>query len=346
MSTTTRRLRRAALAAGAVALARAVVRRRRLVDPVPAELRSPALWLPLPLSSDRAIRTVRSLQDRMPDLPVAPGVQVETHVTDRRDGGQIRLLVHEPDARSQPSGALLWIHGGGMVFGVPEQSNEVCSRLAAELGIVVAAVDYRLAPEDPFPAGLDDCMDALAWLHDGAEGMGIDPTRIAVGGDSAGGGLTAAVCQRALDEGGPAIAFQALVYPMLDDRTALRTDHEGRGNLVWTPKSNAYAWTAYLGHIPGVDDPRPYAAPGRRDDLSGLPPAWIGVGGLDLFHDEDVDYARRLDAAGVPVELVVVPGMYHAADGLAARAPAMVEFHSSLAAALGTALAGDEAAVG
>ncbi|MBV9953195.1 MAG: alpha/beta hydrolase [Acidimicrobiia bacterium] len=304
------------------------------MEPVAADLRSPALWLPVNLGSDRGLKVARALQGRAPHPPPVTGARVDTRTMPRRDGQQLRVLVHEPDARTRPSGALLWIHGGGMIMGVPEQSNEVCSRLARDLGIVVAAVDYRLAPEDPFPAPLDDCMDALRWLHEQAGALDVDPARVAVGGDSAGGGLAAAVAQRALDEGGPALAFQALVYPMLDDRTVLRTDHQGRGDFLWTPKANAFGWTAYLGHPPRAADAPTYAAPARRTDLGGLPPAWIGVGDLDLFYEEDLDYARRLEAAGVPCQLEVVAGMYHGADHIAAEAAATAAFRASLTAAL------------
>ena len=139
------------------------------------------------------------------------------------------MLVYDAPEREQPGGALLWIHGGGLVLGGPEQGHDVCTRLAEEAGVFVASVEYRLAPEHPFPAGLDDCLAALRWLHGQAAVLGIDPSRIAVGGDSAGGGLAAAVCQRALDDGGPAVAFQLLEYPMLDDRTVLRTDLDPDG---------------------------------------------------------------------------------------------------------------------
>ncbi len=290
------------------------------------------------MTSDRKLGFVRRLTDLMPEATAADGMRVDARAATRRDGGSIRILVHEPDARTRPSGALLWIHGGGLVMGRPEQSADFCERTARDLGILVANVDYRLAPDDPFPAGLDDCMDALAWLHDHADDLGIDPAAIAVGGDSAGGGLAAAVAQRAHDEGTHRVAFQALVYPMLDDRTVAQPDHAGRGRFVWTPESNAFGWTAYLGRRPGSDDVPAYAAPARRADLSGLPPAWVGVGDLDLFHDEDVDYARRLEAAGVPCDLHVVPGWYHGADALAAKAPSSVEFHRRLAAALRSAL--------
>jgi acetyl esterase/lipase len=232
----------------------------------------------------------------------------------------------------------LWIHGGGLIMGTPEQDDHWLSWLADELGILVVSVDYRLAPEHPYPAGLDDCMDALRWLHDAADELGVDPDRIAVGGASAGGGLAAAVALRARDEGGPPLRLQLLNYPMLDDRTVLRDDHGGTGAFVWTPASNRFAWTAYLGGLPRHDDDRTHAAPARATDLSDLPPAWIGVGDLDLFHAEDLDYARRLDEHGTSCELVVESGMYHGADALAVSAPRMQAYRESMLDALRLAL--------
>ena len=189
-------------------------------------------------------------------------------------------FLYEPIGRTHPTGALLWIHGGGMILGHPEGDHDLCSRIARDLGILVVSVRYRLAPEHPFPAGFDDCFAALRWLHDNATDLGVENSRIAVGGSSAGGGLAAAVAQKAHDEGVP-LRFQLLLYPMLDDRTVLLRDTEGRGRITWTPRSNAYAWTCYLGHPPGAVEPPPYAAPARREDLTGLAPAWIGVGNLD-----------------------------------------------------------------
>ena len=156
-----------------------------------------------------------------------------------------------------------------------------------------------------------------------------------MGGDNAGGGLTAALCQLARDRGGPGICFQLLNYPMLDDRTVLRTDHDGRGVFVWTPDSNRFGWSAYLGHEPSHDDAPPHAAPAWTTDLTGLPPAWIGVGDLDLFLDEDVDYAARLEAAGVPCELHLEPGMYHGADAVRAQAATSRRFRDQMTAAPG-----------
>jgi acetyl esterase/lipase len=174
-------------------------------------------------------------------------------------------------------------------------------------------------------------------MRENAGELGIDPDRIAVCGASAGGGLAAAVAQRSLDEG-IRLCAQVLLYPRIDDRTALSEDHDGRGRLAWSPSSNRYAWRAYLGREPRVSDAPQYAAPARRDDLTGLAPAWIGVGDLDLFYDEDVTYAERLTASGVPCQLFTVPGMYHAADGVAPNAPSMRRFRESLVAYLRTHL--------
>lgn len=287
-------------------VATALVRRGRAIAPVAPELRHPGLWLPIDIDNPLVLRLVRG---RFPASDPVAGVAVSR----REVPGGRDAFVYEPTGRARPSGALLWFHGGGTIFGGPEGDHELCSRFARDLGVLVVSARYRLAPEHPFPAGFDDCFAALRWLCDHAAELGVDPTRVAVGGGSAGGGLAAAVAQKAHDQRLPP-AFQLLLYPMLDDRTTLRPDHRGRGRLIWTPRSNAYAWTSYLGHRPRADEPRPYAAPARRDDLTGLAPAWIGVGDLDLFHEEDLDYARRLREAGVPVEVRVEPGMYHGAE--------------------------------
>jgi acetyl esterase/lipase len=313
------------------AAAAAVLRCHRTLAAVAPDLRTPDLWLPLSVDNRFSLAIGRRLYRRTTE-PVA-GVTVSQHeIPGGRDA-----FVYEPAGRQRPSGALLWIHAGGTILGRPEGDHALCSRIARDLGIAVVSARYRLAPEHPFPAGLDDCFATLRWVHEQAA-LGVDGARVAVGGASAGGGLAAAVAQRAHDEGVP-VAFQALVYPMLDDRTVLRRDHRGRGRILWTPRSNAYAWACYLGHPPRPDEPRPYAAPARREDLSGLPPAWIGVGELDLFHDEDVDYARRLAKAGVPVDLLVEPGMYHAAEvELHASVPSMRAFRQAMVDALAGAL--------
>ncbi|GGQ50008.1 alpha/beta hydrolase [Couchioplanes azureus] len=323
-----------ALAAAAVLAAVAV--RRRAVAAVPPGLRHPVLYLPLSVTNAATLAAGRRL--RFPGGRVRPGVRVERRTVPAGPGSPpVGVVVYRGAAAARATGALLWIHGGGTVLGTPAIGHAWCSRVAAELGVPVVSVDYRLAPEHPYPAALDDCHHALRWLHEQAAALGVDPARIAVGGDSAGGGLAAALAQRARDTG-PAVALQLLVYPMLDDRTVLR-ERPDRPVFTWTPASNRYGWTAYLGHPPREDDDRPYVAAARRADLTGLAPAWIGVGDLDLFHREDVDYAHRLRAAGVPCELVVVPGMYHGADALLdRREPTMTAFRTAMLKTLRSAL--------
>ena len=309
-----------------------LARQRRAMANVAAELRGPQLLVPLPpLRSGRTLQVMRRVITR--PSAIAEGVEMRT-LTARANGSERRVLVYERPDRVRPSGALLWIHGGGYVMGTPEVENEVCSRIALDLGVLVVNVSYRLAPEHPFPAGLDDCYTALAWLHEQADELGIDPDRVAIGGASAGGGMAASLAQMAHDRGGPAVSFQVLVYPMLDDRTVQRPVDA----LVWNNRSNAFAWDAYLGHPAGQPDERPWAVPARRADLAGLPPAWIGVGDIDLFHDEDVEYARRLQEAGVRCELHVEPGMYHGADAIAGKVDSMRAFRTRMVAVLGEAL--------
>jgi len=306
-----------------VAAARRYWSMRDALAAVPADLRSPVLPF---LTMDVTARNVWFV--RLPfrfGTPAGPGVSVRRHFIDG-------LRVHVTTPATAPTAGrrpgVLYLHGGGMISGSPQMEALNSGRLARDLDAVVVAPDYRLSPEHPFPAGLDDCMSALAWMRDEADTLVIDPDRIAVIGSSAGGGLSAAVAQRAHDEG-IALRAQVLVYPMIDDRTALRTDHGGRGRFLWTAASNRYAWTAYLGREPRMSDAPEYAAPARRTNVAGLAPAWIGVGGLDLFHDEAVAYAGTLTAGGVPCELVTVPGMYHGADGIAWKDPAILAFRRS-----------------
>jgi acetyl esterase/lipase len=309
----------AAVAGGA--FVRRYLAAREGLAAIDTDLRSPLLMLTGPMTRPR-LRLSRPFSRIR--AATGPGVAV----TKRRTGGPspVTVLVTTP-TRSCPGNrpGLLWIHGGGMILGSPQLEAGASGRMSDELDAVVVSPDYRLAPEHPFPAPLDDCMAALNWMRENAGELGIDPGRIAVIGSSAGGGLSAAVAQRAHDED-IALRAQILVYPMIDDRTTLRDDHCGRGRFMWTPQSNRFGWTAYLGRPPRLSDAPDYAAPARRTDLSGLPPAWIGVGALDLFHDESVAYAEALRSCGVPCELVVVPGMYHGADTLAPNALSMKGF--------------------
>jgi acetyl esterase/lipase len=259
-------------------------------------------------------------------------------VTQRRVGEPaVRVMITAPTEGRPRRPGVLWIHGGGYVLGSPELEASGIGRLARDLDVIAVSPDYRLAPEHPFPAALDDCMATLGWMRANADELGIDPDRIAVMGASAGGGLSAAVAQRSHDEGIP-LRAQVLVYPMLDDRTTLRHDHAGRGRFMWTPESNRFGWTSYLGRQPQISDAPQYSAPARRDDLTGLPPAWVGVGERDLFYAEDVDYAQKLKASGVPCTLVTVPGMYHGADAFASKSLSMKDFHAGMQAHLRTYL--------
>ncbi|WP_433016313.1 alpha/beta hydrolase [Kribbella sp. CA-294648] len=232
--------------------------------------------------------------------------------------------------------ALLWIHGGGMVLGAAAQDSRFCRRIAEQLDIVVVSVEYRLAPEHPFPTPLEDCYTALRWL---AKQPGIDPALIAIGGASAGAGLAAALALLAKERGEIQPVLQLLSYPMLDDRTTTRSDIDGRRQRLWSQHSNRFGWRAYLGSVPN-GSVSPLAAPARYDDLSGLPPAWIGVGTNDLFHDEDIAYARRLQEAGVACALHVVPGAYHAFDSVEAKTAVAQTFFHAQTTALDEALNG------
>ncbi|MCV7187576.1 alpha/beta hydrolase [Mycolicibacterium thermoresistibile] len=222
--------------------------------------------------------------------------------------------------------AMLWIHGGGYVIGCAAQDDALCRRYARELDVTVAAVDYRLAPENPYPIPLEDCYAALLWL---TRLPTVDPQRVVIAGGSAGGGLAAALALLARDRGEVAPVAQLLVYPMLDDRTLHRTDLDHPGLRLWNQSSNRFGWSAYLGDA----DPE-VAVPARQTDLAGLPPAWIGVGTYDLFHDEDLAYAERLRAAGVPCEVEVVPGAFHGFDAIAPRAGVSRQFFDSQCAML------------
>jgi acetyl esterase/lipase len=296
-------------------------RPKAMTDQVQPDLRRAAL-VPLPFHWRWALPLWR-LGTRSALAPLGPGVAVNEHT----EAG-VRVRVYRPHAG--PSGAaLLWLHGGGLIMGAPRMDERRCGTWARELGIVVASVAYRLAPEHPFPAALDDARAAWRWLQGAAATLGVDPARVAVGGASAGGGLAACLAQRLRDEGAAQPAAQLLVYPMLDDRTAARRELDGAGHLVWHNRSNRAGWTAYLGREPGAPKLPAYAAAARRGDLRGLPPAWIGVGDLDLFLDENRGYAERLEAAGVGVTLHEVAGAPHGFDALAADVPLVRAFAAS-----------------
>jgi len=246
----------------------------------------------------------------------ARGVHIRTVRTSTARVRLYRPYVQRTDA------ALLWVHGGGLVVGNPRQDDQLMSKTAAALGMTVVSAYYRLAPRHPFPAALDDLRAVWTWTKRNAPSLGVEPSRIVVGGQSAGGGLAASLVQRLHDAGERPLA-QWLFCPMLDDRTAARRELDVLDHHVWNNAANRFAWRAYLGQEPGARELQPYAAPARRSDLRGLPPTWMSVGDIELFHDEIVDFAWRLYDTGVPVTLDVTAGTPHAFESWAAdTAPA------------------------
>ncbi len=230
------------------------------------------------------------------------GVSVRNYTADG-----LALRVFTPSGPG-PHPAVYWIHGGGMIAGNVDLDTPYCASLCARTAAVVVAVEYRLAPEHPFPAPLEDVAAGLAWLFASAEALSVDPARVAVAGSSAGGGLAAALTLRNRDAGGPPLAFAYLMYPMLDPSHTSASAREFSTIPTWNRAHSEFAWNCYLGGAPADS---PYAAPALAWDLSGLPPTLIQTVELDLFRDEDISYASRLLQAGVPTELHVYPGAYH-----------------------------------
>lgn len=248
------------------------------------------------------------LTERSLGMPQPGPVEVRSHAVPV--GGHV-LEVREYTAPDARDAAVLFVHGGGMILGSLDVYDGFVRSYAAEAGVRFFAVEYRLAPEHPHPTPVGDCYAALVWLAASAPALGLNPARLAVMGDSAGGGLAAAVALLARDRGGPALSAQVLLYPMLDDLNT-SPDPDFGEVLMWSWVDNAFGWDALLGPASGGDDVSPYAAPARAQDVSGLPPTYLEVGDLDIFRDEDVLYAERLAAAGVPVEHHLVVGVPHA----------------------------------
>ena len=246
-------------------------------------------------------------------------------VEERSVGGpegapDVPLLICRPTSATTPLPVIYYIHGGGMIIGDNRNGILEMLDLAQDLEISVVSVDYRLAPETPHPGPIEDCYAGLLWTVENAKDLGIDPGRVIVAGASAGGGLAAALALLARDRGGPALAGQVLIYPMLDDRNDSVSARQMAGLGIWDRISNETGWTALLGDARGGPEVSPYAAPARATDLSGLPPAFIDVASAETFRDEDVAYATRIWQAGGVAELHVWPGGYHGFDGFAPEA--------------------------
>jgi acetyl esterase/lipase len=267
----------------------------------------------LPVTSGFGRALTRSLLPILLPKPKTPaGIKIEQVKTP----GGLKLRIYTP-AGQRTRAALLYIHGGGMMIGSPTMDDALLANTAAELDILIVSPDYRLAPEHPYPAPVDDCHSAWRWMQQNLSERGIDGKRIAIGGESAGGGLAAGLVLRINDEGGPQPVAQWLFCPMLDDKTALDRALDDVDHYVWNNKMNLVGWRSYLGNSFGTEQVSAYAAPARREDLRGLPKAWIGVGDVELFFEEDKAYANKLSAAGVACKLEVVSGAPHAFEGLA-----------------------------
>lgn len=285
---------------------------RDLVDPELLELL--ALFPSDPIGPDNlsARRRVFFMSDPRTGN-VEDGIERETLRFEGAAGDPaVEAIVYRPKGLAGPLPALLHIHGGGFVTGSPERAAADDATYVRELGCAVVAVRYRLAPENPYPAAINDCYAALDAIHRHADELDIDRRAVAVLGDSAGGGLAAAMSLMARDRGTPAVAAQILVGPMLDDRTVDDAEpNRFTGMFGWTRESNRFGWAALKGKLAGSADIPAYLAPARATDLSGMPPTFISCGSLDLFVDESIDFARRLMRAGVPTELHIYPRAFH-----------------------------------
>lgn len=296
---------------------------------MPAEMFGPIVIEEIP-----ARRETILAQQVVPDETLRRGGAIE--LEERRVPGppgepDLTLLILRPANRTGLAPGLYNIHGGGMIMGDRRSGVDGMLDWVEEFGLVLVSVEYRLAPEHPHPAPVEDCYAGLVWTAEHAEELGIDPDRLAIIGGSAGGGLAAATTLLARDRGGPALTHQLLLCPMLDDRATTPSSQELDGEGVWDRNANLAGWTALLGTARGGPDVPPYAAPARAVDLSGVPPTYIDVGSVETFRDEAIDYAARLSQAGVSVELHMWAGAFH---GFELYAPQAAVSQASAAARL------------
>lgn len=306
-----------------------------LVDPelLPALKQFPAFDL-----SAEMVGKFRQLP-AMPPLPDPAPQPVERHIPGPPGAPEVRLWVVDPAPLEKGKPLLLHMHGGGFMMPDPVLMPRL-QGIATDCHCVVVSVDYRLAPETRHPGALEDNYAALKWVHAHAAELGIDRSRIAVGGESAGGGHAASLAIHARDRNEVPIVFQLLIYPQLDDRTgSTRPAPPAIGHFIWTASANRLAWSSLLGVPAGSSEVPVAAVPARVASVAGLPPAWIGVGSIDLFVEEDMEYARRLVHAGVATELLVVRGAFHGFDHLVPGAEASRRFSASWKTALRKAFA-------
>lgn len=281
----------------------------------------------------------RMLAQMMADVPDLENVLKEDHKVPGPTGDpEVLVRIYRPAESTGTLPGLLWIPGGGYVMGSIEQEDYAVQHVVEAVGCVVVSVEYRRAPEHPFPAPIEDCYAALKWVADNATDLSVDPSRLAVGGASAGGGLAAGLALLARDRGEVHLIFQLLVSPMIDDRNVTLSSREITDPRVWNREANLFGWRSYVGESIGSEGVSPYAAVARATDLAGLPPAYIPVGTQDLFVDEDMAYAQRLMQAGVLTELHVYPGAFHGSEGYAPAAALSRRFLATRNEVLRTAL--------
>jgi acetyl esterase/lipase len=278
--------------------------------------------------NEAMLKQARSQHMELAPLAASPAVR-EVMIPGPAGAPQVKVYV-TGDVAGAAKPALLHIHGGGYILGSAHESRGIIQEIAATHNCVAVTVEYRLAPETAFPGSLEDNYAALRWMHANAKELGIDTSRIAVGGESAGGGHAAALAIAVRDRAEFSLCLQALIYPMLDDRTgSTRKLAPFMGQYIWTPEDNRYGWTSLLGVPAGSASVPANSVPARVENLAGLAPAWIGVGSIDLFAPEDLEYAQRLMAAGVPVEVNLVPGGFHGFNFIAADASLSQQFKKS-----------------
>lgn len=287
---------------------------------------------------NKDLEMIRNLA--LPPMEKSPKVLTTTRMVDGPES-ELLVKVYEPKCRQKIKlPVVFWIHGGGYVMGHPDGDDSLCECFVTEVNCVVVSIDYRLAPEHEYPAAIEDCYAGLKWTVHNAEELKIDISKVAIAGASAGGGLAAALALMARDRGEIKVAFQAPLYPMLDDRNVTPSSYEiNEKNLpkAWNREANEIAWKMYLGSI-SSDEVSYYAAPARAKDLSLLPPAYIFIGQLDPFRDETIEYVARLAEAGVPVEFHLYPGCFHGFDSIFNNAEVSKRARSGFINALSQAL--------
>lgn len=295
-------------------------------------------------SASISIDNLKSMREEMAKMASGMGAAypnvetIEKFVPGKEGDPDVRVLIHRPKNQDTVLPGLYYIHGGGFIAGTANDMARACERYVAEMNCVVVNVDYRLAPEHPYPAPIEDCYAGLKWFADTATELKVDVNRIVVTGGSAGGGLTAALSLLARDRRGPKIAFQLPMYPMIDDRCSTPSNSEITDQRVWNGISNRTAWDMYLGELKDAEDVPIYAAPARTEDYSNLPPTFICIGDLDPFRDETITYVQKLRQSGVPVEFHLYPGGFHAFEGYVPQANISQQLTSTYERALKEAL--------